>query len=100
MMRNGPGLWSALHVAGKDLISSNSQKIFFECWIFQVEGDIGCETCFKKLQWFLKMWPVDYGEGFYLWGICLHDFVNKELGRPFFYPNLTLEPLRGRGIIQ
>lgn len=92
------GLWAALHRYSQK--SEREQRIDFHFWLIEVESTIGCETCFRKLQWFLKMWPVEFGEHFWLWSICLHDFVNKQLGRKLFYPDLTVEPLTAKGIFQ
>lgn len=93
----GNELWKQLHEFAE---TRRYAGLFFEKWMLEVKANIGCETCFKKLHWFLKKWPVDYGNGFQLWAWSLHDFVNKELGRPLYYPEKTLEPLMQRGIIQ
>lgn len=96
----GRRLWQILHLYAKHQKSGLDQQIFYSEWLAEVKKEIGCESCFNKVVWFVKKWPVDYGEGFYLWSICLHDYVNKELGRKLFFPELTLEPLRKYGIIQ
>lgn len=93
----GRMLWKRLHEFAEEGIYAGR---FFEKWMLEVKANIGCETCFKKLVWFLKKWPVDYGNGFQLWAFCLHDFINKELGKPLHFPELTLDPLIIRGIIQ
>lgn len=96
----GRQLWRVLHLYASHPNVSLDQQIFFSEWLAEVQKSLGCESCFKKVVWFQVKWPVDYGENFYLWSICLHDYVNKELGRPLFLPNLTLEPLTKRGILQ
>ncbi len=93
-------LWRQLHHFGLLDYDPKDQEAFFTEWVQSVSNVIQCTTCFRKLLFFLNHWPVDYGEGFYLWGLCLHDYINKELGKPLFYPNSTLEPLRLHGIIQ
>lgn len=93
-------LWGELHSFGKQEHTLSQQMLFFAEWLASVEAMLGCATCFKKVKLFLSKWPVDYGEGFHLWGICLHDYVNKDLGRNLFYPQFTIAPLTSRGILQ
>lgn len=94
-------LWYELHLfQSGQKIDLDQQKTFFAGWLVRVENLLDCSTCFRKLKWFLSKWPVDYGEGFHTWGICLHDFVNKQLGRKLFYPEISLAPLTKHGIIQ
>lgn len=94
----GQKLWGELHQAAT--LSPSDQLMFFTFWLNQVREELGCVSCYRKLTWFLGMWQPDFGEGFKLWGFCLHDFVNKELGKPFFHPEVTLDPLTRRGIIR
>lgn len=96
----GQELWRKIHAFAKSTKSVSEQELFFSYWMLEVHSSIGCETCFKKVVRFLKLWPADFGKGFHLWSICLHEYVNKELAKPMFAPNLTLAPLRQRGIIQ
>ncbi len=96
----GRALWFAIHNYAELIKDEQRQREVFALWVKDVELTIGCKSCFKKLERFMKLWPVAYGEGLYLWSICLHDFVNKELGRKLFYPELTLAPLMQKGIIQ
>lgn len=91
-------LWFQLHTAGK--WSSDKQRAFLYVWLERVKFNLGCSTCFKKVDWFISKWEPEYGKGFDMWAMCLHDYVNKELGKPLFAPHLTLEPLAKRGIIQ
>lgn len=96
----GQELWRKIHIFAKGSKSVLEQELFFSYWMAEVHSGIGCESCFKKIGFFLKQWPTDFGKGFHLWSMCLHEYVNKELGKPMFAPNLTLAPLRNRGIIQ
>lgn len=95
----GRRLWKGLHTFAENVFDGNTQRMFFSLWFSEVEGALGCSSCFRKLKWFREKWPEDYGQGFGLWSQCLHDYVNKELGKPLFLPDLTLAPLRLRGII-
>lgn len=93
-------MWQELHeFAGikKDILDQIS---FVENWLQAVHEEIDCNSCWWKVRNFCRLWPVAYGEDLYLWSICLHDYVNKEMGKPLFYPDLTLAPLKARGIIQ
>lgn len=90
-------LWHELH---EFMGTEDQQKAFFSAWLSRVELMLGCASCFKKVRQFVSYWPVDYGEGFHFWGICLHDSVNKDLGRSLFYPEITVAPLTRRGILQ
>lgn len=96
----GAELWKLLHETAKEEKDTVKQHNFMCSWWLKVEYLLGCASCFRKLKRFIDRWPVDFGEGFYLWTICLHDFVNKEMGRKLFYPKFTLAPLTERGIIQ
>lgn len=96
----GRQLWRVIHLYAKHPNVSQDQQIFYSEWLAEVKNVIGCESCFKKVKWFEQKWPVEYGEHFYLWSICLHDYVNKELGRALFFPDLTLEPLKQHCILQ
>lgn len=93
-------LWRQLHEFGTSNDTPKEQNEFILEWICSVKKLIRCKSCFRKLVVFLLRWPVEYGEGFYLWGLCLHDYINKELGKRLFYSQLTLTPLMGKGIIQ
>ena len=92
--------WADLHEIGLAVDSPSSQRVFMLDWFRYVRDVIDCQSCLWKLALFLDRWPVEYGEGFYLWGVCLHDYVNKELGKKLFYPELTLAPLTKKGILQ
>ena len=93
----GTGLWIELHEGVK---VSLDQKMFVSAWLTKAKGLLGCSSCWIKVNRFLKLWPVDSIENGVLWAACLHDFVNKELGKPLHLPNITLAPLRQRGIFQ
>ena len=91
-------LWKELHEFNSKV---SLDQVSFMCqWLPSVKFLLGCESCFRKLEYFMRLWPVEYGEGFQTWGICLHDYVNKELGRNLFYPDLTRPLLAAKGIIQ
>jgi len=92
-------LWEQLHHI-MPRMHVKGQRIAFEQWLRRVKFNMGCTTCFKKVEWFMEKWPVEFGTGFIQWGTCLHDYVNKELGKPLWAPHLTLEPLTKKGIIQ
>ena len=94
----GNALWESLHQAARFTVAE--QQTFFPSWLEMVRAQLGCKSCEWKLDRFMRLWQVDYGEGFYMWSICLHDYVNKELGKGLFFPNLTLAPLAYYGIIQ
>lgn len=97
----GRALWGELHAVGRrEKINLAQQKAFFAAWLMKVETLLTCQSCFRKLSFFVSKWPVDYGEGFHVWGICLHDYVNKELGRDLFHPEISIALLTRRGIIQ
>lgn len=96
--QTGNALWAQLHLVAKQ--TTARQEVFFPVWMDRVKFNLGCVSCGKKLDWFCKLWPVAYGKEFWLWSICLHDYVNKEMGRPLFHPDLTLAPLRSKGLIQ
>jgi len=93
-------LWSELHAHAKELQSPTAQRMFLTRWLAEAKAVSGCTSCWKKVERFCQLWPVDYGDGLWLWTICLHDYVNKDLGKPLFYPQLTLAPLLEKGIIQ
>lgn len=93
-------LWNELHMQSERLKVDLDQERFFANWFNKVKSALGCTSCWKKIEWFCQRWPVLYGSCFWLWSICLHDYVNKELGKPLFYPNLTLAPLTQKGMIQ
>lgn len=92
--------WNELHTNAKGLKSNLDQKRFMANWLLDVEAALGCSSCWGKVKRFCARWPVAYGEELWLWSICLHDYVNKEMGRPLFYPDITLAPLKQKGIIQ
>jgi len=93
-------LWLELHTEAKRLKSNLAQKMFMLAWMAEAKASLGCSSCWQKVEWFCQHWPVAYGKDLWLWSICLHDYVNKELGKPLFYPQLTLAPLTRKGIIQ
>lgn len=93
-------LWSELHTAAKGLKSNLDQISFMVKWMDEAKDAIECTSCWAKVKRFCGLWPIAYGEELWLWSICLHDYVNKELGRPLFRPDLTLAPLLAKGIIQ
>lgn len=93
-------LWLELHEFAKKVKVRHDQLSFIAVWLRDTHDALDCGSCWNKLVWFCKKWPIAYGEEFYLWSICLHDYVNKEMGRPLFYPELTLAPLTARDIIQ
>ncbi len=92
-------LWRQLHIFAGLKKPLRAQEVFLGDWLENVEAQLDCGSCFRKVKRFLKLWPIEYGEGLWLWSVCLHDYVNKELGRALFLPHLTLAPLRTRGII-
>lgn len=94
----GRELWKQLHEI--PLAGVSFQEYIFPLWMESVKALLECPSCFRKIIFFLRKWPVEYGEGFDLWAKCLHDYVNKELGKPLFFKELTLEPLKERGIVQ
>ncbi len=96
--QTGRILWYQLHCAADN--NMIAQKGFIPVWLDRVKFNLGCTSCYKKLEWFMSKWPPEYGKGFDLWVTCLHDYMNKELGKPLFAPHLTLEPLTQKGIIQ
>lgn len=89
-------LWEQLHTFARG--QKISQDLFLNAWLADVQSMLNCETCFKKLVRFVQLWPPD--SDLNLWAICLHDYVNKEMGKPLFFPELTLAPLFKRGITQ
>lgn len=91
-------LWLQLHGAAK--WNSTKQRAFLYIWQERVKFNLGCNTCYKKVDYFISKWPPEFGNGFDLWATCLHDYINKELGKPFFAPHLTVVPLTQKGIIQ
>lgn len=93
-------LWSELHTAAKELKTGLDQISFMAKWAIEAEAALGCGSCWKRVKWFCSKYPITYGSELWLWTICLHDFVNKEVGRPLFYPDLTLARLKLKGIIQ
>lgn len=93
-------LWYELHTFAKEIKVSSAQLSFVENWLQRAHATLGCPSCWWKVRNFCRAWPVSYGDDLYLWSICLHDYVNKEMGKALFYPELTLAPLRLRGIIQ
>lgn len=93
-------LWIELHAHAKELQSETAQRMFMTRWLAEAEKATGCTSCWKKVERFCRLWPVAYGAGLWLWSVCLHDYVNKELGKGLFYPQLTLAPLFAKGIIQ
>ncbi len=76
------------------------QQGFMSNWFAHVKATLECSSCWRKVEYFCRLWPVAYGDGLRLWSICLHDYVNKELGRPLYHPDLTLAPLTEKGIVQ
>lgn len=92
-------LWAQLHMFAAQR-ASDAQKAFLPVWLERVKFNLGCVSCYKKTERFISLWPPDFGKGFELWANCLHDYVNKELGKPLWAPHLTLEPLKLKGIIQ
>lgn len=96
----GRALWFELHSKAGELKVDLGQISFMADWSARAEAALGCRSCWWKVERFCKLWPIAYGADFYLWSICLHDYVNKELGRPFFFPELTLAPMTAKGIIQ
>lgn len=96
----GRRLWGELHEFARGSKLRHDQLTFFPRWLAEVEQTLGCVSCFWKVERFCKLWPVAYGEEFELWATCLHDYVNKEMGRNLVYPDLTLAPLKAKGIIQ
>jgi hypothetical protein len=98
--RKGQELWKRLHdFAQANESSPQAQESFFVDWFLEVEAAIGCASCYRKLFRFVKFWPPDFGGNFYFWTICLHDYVNKELGKPLHFPELTIAPLRLIGLM-
>lgn len=93
-------LWHELHTRAECWKFDLDQKTFVANWLSDVEDTLGCASCWSKVKLFCKLYPVDYGQELWLWSICLHDYVNKEMGHPLFYPDLTLAPLRLKGLIQ
>lgn len=93
-------LWSELHAESKELRSELAQMMFMTRWLEEAKACLGCSSCWQKVERFCTLWPVAYGEDLWLWSICLHDYVNKEMGKPLFYPDLTLAPLTAKGIVQ
>lgn len=96
--RTGRFLWEQLHFHFPKYIGS--QGVAFHLWLDRVKFNLGCNACYKKLEWYVIKWPPEFGKGFELWAMCLHDYVNKELGKPLFAQHLTLEPLTRKGILQ
>lgn len=93
-------LWIDLHDFAQRVKVRHDQLSFMDNWLNEAHSIVDCASCWWKVVRFCNLWPIEYGDGLYLWSICLHDYVNKELGRVLFYPDLTLEPLIKRGIIQ
>lgn len=92
-------MWYCLHRFARREKARVNQVAFVEKWLSDVEAKLGCTSCFWKVKRFCDLWPVAYGEELWLWSICLHDYVNKELGRSLFHPDITLAPLMAKGII-
>lgn len=93
-------LWSELHEFANKVKVGQDQLLFMSTWLHKSFMALGCVSCWFKVKRFCDLWPIAYGEELYLWSICLHDYVNKEMGKPLFYPELTLAPLRAKGILQ
>lgn len=93
-------LWSELHSMAREEISPSSQRMFMQRWLEETKALAACPSCWWKVERFCTHWPVAYGADLWLWSVCLHDYVNKELGKPLFYPELTLAPLTAKGILQ
>lgn len=96
----GRMLWGVLHEYSENPGNAQHKQAFLEQWFTQVKESLGCASCFKKLERFQRLWPTPDGEELYLWGLCLHDYVNKELGKPLHFPESTLAPLKQKGIVQ
>lgn len=96
----GRELWKKIHSFSKGSTSVSEQEVFFSYWMAEVESALSCKSCFQKVKWFLKQWPVSFGGNFHLWILCLHDYVNKEMGKPYHFPHLTLDLLTQHGIVQ
>ena len=93
----GRTLWIALHAAAQMEATPESRERFHAVWRELVRENLPCASCFRKLEYFERKWPPDTAD-FYTWSLCLHDFVNQQLGRPLFHPQITREPLRARGL--
>jgi len=95
----GRELWASLHTFAGMRETPDMQLVFMEDWLAKVGVAMGCPTCFHKVVRFTRRWAPDYGEGFETWAFCLHDYINKELGKKMFKPELTLALLLQKGII-
>jgi hypothetical protein len=91
-------LWGELHSHSSK--SNHDQVLFLSSWLKRVREILTCSTCYAKVERFKNLYQPDYGEGFHFWGVCLHDFVNRELGRPLHRPDLTIPVLTSKGIFQ
>lgn len=102
MMQQSTGrlLWGVLHEFASNHSTLAQRRVFLSSWFQQVKQHLGCATCFKKLERFQKHWHFDQAEDFYIWTVCLHDYVNKELGKPLYRPKYTLVLLKRKGIVQ
>jgi len=96
----GRWLWWQLHTFTEKIDQSPEQrKAWLANWFATVKKLLGCDSCYKKLERFCNLWEPPLNGDLHAWGMCLHDYVNHELGRGLAYPELTLAPLKERGIV-
>jgi len=74
--------WSELHT------KQDPTQQWFDDWVKRIPR-YGC-NCEQNLRPLLKESPIEFGDGFFASTVCLHNAVNRKLGKP----EMTVEDAR------
>lgn len=96
----GYSLWIMLHAYAVvyPCLPNKRDKMAAERWL-EIFGALvkmnssGCKHCATEWDKILRIMAPDLSsrDAFYLWTLAAHDRVNRRLGKPLAYPNMTLQ---------
>lgn len=96
----GNALWTLLHAFAlsypeiADDAAKQGAALFLEAWEGLVEkNSAGCGSCHRKWKLLVSRHPPKLGGSaeFYGWTVSVHDWVNRELGKPMRHNAINLQ---------
>jgi FAD-linked sulfhydryl oxidase len=96
----GNALWRLLHAYAlgypkqADDAAKQGAALFLETWSGLVEeNSTGCGSCHRKWKLLVQRHPPDLSgrEIFYQWTSAAHDWINRELGKPWPFNATNLQ---------
>lgn len=78
----GPIKWKELHIRGLVSLPLADEETWFAAFL----AGLPCPECRHHFEEFLLQAPPNFRtrEGFFLWTVRAHNFVNQSMGKPRF----------------